>query len=92
MEINKIIYRDNDSVESAGIYEMEVESLNELGGANIHHIQVLKSAAGFYIGTLSKADWHSTFWEPNSRDSQCYWGTRKEAEYALRSGNYPVKF
>lgn len=88
----KIIYLDNESQESAGIREMEVETLNEFEGADIHDLQVLKSAAGYYIGALSKADWHPTFWEPNLRDSACYWPTRAEAETALRSGNYPVKF
>lgn len=88
----KIIYIDNDSEESAGLHEMEVEKLNEFEGADIYHLQVLKSAAGYYIGALCKADWHPAFWEPMLRDSACYWATREEAESALRSGNYPVKF
>lgn len=88
----KIIYRDYESAETAGIHEMEVEKLNEFHGANIYHVQVLKSAAGYYIGELCKANWHPTFWEPNMRDSACYWKTREEAESALQSGDYPVKF
>lgn len=87
-----IIYNDSESEETAGIHEMEVDKLNELEGADIHHLQVLKSAAGYYIGALCKADWHPTFWEPNFRDSDCYWATREEAEVALRCGSYPVKF
>jgi hypothetical protein len=87
-----IIYLDSYSAETAGIKELEVQTLNELAGADIPNLQVLKSAAGFYIGTLCKADWHETLWEPYSRDSACYWPTREEAENALRSGNYPVKF
>lgn len=88
----KVIYLDLDSEETAGIKEMEVVALNSFEGADIYHLQVLKSAAGYYIGELCKADWHPTFWEPNMRDSACYWETREQAEDALRSGNYPVKF
>ncbi len=88
----KIIYLDNDSEESAGLHEIEVEKINEFEGADIYHLQVLKSAAGYYIGSLSKASWHPTFWEPELRDSACYWATRGEAENALRTGKYPVKF
>lgn len=88
----KIIYIDNYSELTAGLQEMDVEKLNELEGADIPNLQVLKSAAGYYIGTLCKADWHPTFWEPYMRDSDCYWVKREEAEDALRIGNYPVKF
>jgi hypothetical protein len=88
----KVIYLDLDSEESAGIHEMEVELLNDFNGANIHHLQVLKSAAGYYIGCLCEADWMPGFWEPSLRDSACYWATRKEAEQALINHNYPVKF
>jgi len=85
----KVIYRNEDSV---GVHEIEVDKLNEFEGVDFKHLQVLKSAAGFFIGALCKADWHPTFWEPNFRDSQGYWDTRTEAEDALRSGDYPVKF
>jgi hypothetical protein len=68
----KIIYRDYDSEETAGLHEIEIEKLNELHGADFHHIQVLKSAAGYFIGALIKADWHPTFWEQNFRDSARY--------------------
>jgi hypothetical protein len=89
----KVIYLNLDSEEEAGIKEIEVEFLNWAKGANIPYLQVLKSAAGYYIGYLSKADWApEEFWEPYSRDSQCYWATREEAEQALTTGNYPVKF
>lgn len=67
--------------------------LNGLGGLNKPFRQILKSAAGYYIGYLSKADWsEEEFWEPYSRDSQEYWNTREEAEEALILGNYSVKF
>lgn len=88
----KIIYRDYESEETAGLHEIEVEHLNNFHGANINHLQVLKSAAGYYIGSLSKADWHPDFWEPYMRDSQRYWATRQEAEDALISGKYEIKF
>lgn len=91
----KVKYLNLDSEKDAGIYEIEVDALNELHGANIPYLQVLKSAAGYYIGELCKADWYEgegEFWEPYMRDSQCYWETREEAEEALITGKYPVKF
>jgi hypothetical protein len=87
----KIIYSDMESEETAGIHEMEIDKLNPWGGGNIHHIQILKSAAGYYIGALCQCDWGEG-WEPNFRDSQRYWAEREEAESALRSGKYEVKF
>ena len=42
-------------------------------------IQVLQSAAGFFIGTADPKEPG-----PISRESQEYWSTREEAEYALR--------
>lgn len=72
--------------------------LNHFGGLNSHVWQVLKSAAGYYIGCLTQANWANKDeepnyqWEPNMRDSDCYWSTREEAENALITHNYPVKF
>lgn len=89
----KVIYLNLDSKEEAGFKEIEVENLNWAEGANISYTQILKSAAGYYIGALCKADYGTVeFWEPNFRDSACYWKTREEAEAAFISGNYPVKF
>lgn len=89
----RIIYWDLENEESAGIHELEVNKLNNFEGANIPHIQVLKSAAGYYIGALCRADWsQEEFWEPDFRDSDCYWSKRIEAETALRTHKYPVKF
>ena len=42
---------------------------------NILPVQVLKSAAGFYLGTLQNG-------APFSRESERYWGTAEEAAYA----------
>jgi hypothetical protein len=47
-------------------------------------IQVCKSAAGFYIGTLEDK-------LPFSRESVEYWRTRKEAEKALHSNDWTQK-
>lgn len=61
------------------------------------HLQALKSAAGWYIGTLTRSNWGTDdepkyVWEPNMRDSQDYWATRDEAEATMIKGNYEVKF
>ncbi|MDZ7924949.1 MAG: hypothetical protein U5M23_13060 [Marinagarivorans sp.] len=48
----------------------------------IQKIQVLKSAAGFYLGTLTAEGY------PNSRESSEYWKTEKEAENALLSDSW----
>ena len=47
-------------------------------------VQVMQSAAGFYLGT-------SEFGMPFSRESQEYWGTKKEAEDALKHGTWTQK-
>lgn len=48
-------------------------------------LQVCKSGAGYYIGTLGE------FGEPYSRESDCYWSTNAECAEALRTGNWPQK-
>lgn len=73
-------------------------SLNGFYGLNHYCIQVLKSAAGFYIGTLTKSnyaeknEWPEYHWEPNSRDSQEYFSKREDAELALINQTYTIKF
>lgn len=86
----QVIYLNMDSPEEAGIYTLEVDKLNSFEGADTCYLQVLKSAAGYYIGTLEEDS--PGFWTPHSRDSQYYWSKRKDAEDALRTGDYPVKF
>jgi hypothetical protein len=89
-----IIYREIDT-EDDGIHELEVENLNAFEGANIDHLQVLKSAAGYYIGCLVKAYWTKpgeVFYEPNFRDSELYFSDRITAEDALKKRNYKIKF
>lgn len=85
-----------DSEELCGIF-YKTGTLNGFFGLDISHIQVLKSAAGFYIGALCKDNYGTEEepnyqWAPNFRDSQYYWATREEAETALIIGNYEVKF
>jgi hypothetical protein len=48
-------------------------------------LQVLRSAAGYYLGTFSEDE------GPVSRESDCYWDTQEEAEAALESGVWPQK-
>lgn len=48
-------------------------------------VEVLVSAAGYYLGTFDAEN------GPCSRESDRYWGTREEAEAALQSGNWPQK-
>lgn len=69
-----------------------LEDLPEVGfgGIATEKLQVLKSAAGYYIGTLEKG--RDGNWYPFMRDSECYWSTRGEAERALSTGDYPIKF
>jgi hypothetical protein len=43
---------------------------------------VCKSAAGYYIGTLTEEGW------PNSRESVEYYHTREEAQKALDEESY----
>lgn len=89
--MHKILYRDYYSNK---LLSMEVESLNDYQGADIDDLQVLKSAAGFYIGGLYKhmpLNEDSKVWLPSFRDSEKYFKTREEAEEALISGHYLIK-
>lgn len=45
-------------------------------------LQVLKSAAGWYLGTFSLED------GPISRESQEYWPSEEEATFALKAGHW----
>ena len=44
-------------------------------------LQVLRSAAGFYLGTFGDEG-------PETRESEEYWPTRQQAEDALRDGTW----
>jgi hypothetical protein len=56
-------------------------------GLAIPYQQVLKSAAGYYIGTV-KYDEEIAMWMPNSRDSIRYYDTISEAIEALEKHQY----
>lgn len=53
-------------------------------------LQVLKSAAGFYIGTFVR-DIVSDLFGPVSRESEEYFPTEEAAQEALRSGSWTQK-
>lgn len=66
--------------------------LNGFGGLDVPYQQVLKSAAGYYIGTLYFANEEfGSAWLPNSRDSEKYYNDRESAELEFKSGKYPSK-
>jgi hypothetical protein len=71
---------------------------NGFGGFDCTLLQVLKSAAGYYIGALccsnyaEKGEYPEYHWEPNFRDSNEYFDTRELAEDAFINGKYSVKF
>jgi len=93
LQATEVIYLDMDSEATAGIHKISVPELNEFEGANFSHIQVLKSAAGYYIGALCKTKIKKKdYWSPHFRDSENYWEKREDAEQALRSGEYDRKF
>ena len=56
----------------------------KFGNANAQ-LTILKCAAGYYIGTLYEAGL------PFTRECSRYWSSRKEAETALKTGEWPQK-
>lgn len=60
-------------------------------GLAIPDMQILRCAAGYYIGNVY-LDTEIGMWAPNSRESNEYWDTLEEAITAFESGNYTVKF
>ena len=56
-----------------------------LASGNCFQLQVWKSQAGYYIGTLN-ADG-----EPYTRESQEYWVDQAQANQALRDGRWTQK-
>jgi hypothetical protein len=54
-------------------------------GGCAFELQVLNSAAGYYLGTLDELGM------PYSRESEDYWRTFEEAEAALESGAWEQK-
>ena len=56
-----------------------------LASGSYFELQVCKSRAGHYIGTLSANG------EPYTRESQEYWVDRAQADQALRDGRWTQK-
>ena len=56
-----------------------------LASGNYFQLQVCKSQAGHYIGTLDANG------EPHTRESQEYWVDLAQAETALRDGRWTQK-
>lgn len=80
-----IVCQDGFSIE----YRPTAEEVG-FGGVATHHLQVLKSAAGYYIGTLYNDE--DGYWYPYSRDSENYYDNREIAEKALINNDYIIKF
>ena len=56
-----------------------------LASGSYFQLQVCRSQAGYYIGTLNADD------EPYTRESQEYWVDRAQADQALRDGRWTQK-
>lgn len=89
-------YGDERTIDTVPVYDEEegVIFLKNrkpvgFGGCGTTRQQVLRSAAGFYIGTLYKDE--DQHWYPYSRDSEEYWGTRHAAETALIERKFTIK-
>jgi len=54
-------------------------------------LEVLQSAAGYYIGTTCRNPECEYYLHPNSRESLGYWTTQKLAQEALDSGSWEVR-
>jgi hypothetical protein len=68
-----------------------VEGFRAADAGNYSELQVLKSAAGYYIGTLYTHPKGSEFEglvEPGSRDSYDYYATEEEAQKALDENKF----
>lgn len=87
--------------EAIGLVYFKNPVLNQFGGVDTNGIQVLKSAAGYYIGSLFEEGDTSQepeegrrdyYYSPYMRDSQEYWATREEAEQHLIKRDYQIKF
>ena len=85
--------------EAIGLVYFKNPVLNQFGGVDTNGIQVLKSAAGYYIGSLFEEGDTSQEPEEGRRDyyyspymdSQEYWATREEAEQHLIKRDYQIK-
>lgn len=57
----------------------------------ISTLQVLRSAAGYYIGR-EEFDAEMEMWIPYSRNSEEYFRSYEDAENAMKTGNYTVRY
>lgn len=93
--INTNEFVENHFIQISDLYPFHIEGigmcykrgqLNHFGGLDIPYQQVLKSPAGYYIGTLYfDIEIGDGEWMPNSRDSEKYYDDRKSAEFAFKS-------
>ena len=81
-----VLHRPVEYKYKKGLMETEVDVYNAFGGMDTEDVQVLKSAAGYYIGTLYEE--MNIGYLPNERLSEEYWSTREEAEEKLRERTY----
>jgi hypothetical protein len=60
---------------------------------SVTELQVCKSANGYYIGTMCTVEYDGCCRqeEPYSRDSQEYYPTKEDAQYALDNDTYTPK-
>jgi hypothetical protein len=56
-----------------------------------YNMQILKSAAGFFIG-YAYYDEEANAWWPNDRISAQYWPNIEEAIESFKTGNYTLNF
>jgi len=56
-----------------------------------HNMQILKSAAGYFIG-YAYYDEEANAWWPNDRLSAQYWPTIDDAIEALKTGKYSLNY
>lgn len=91
MNLLHIPVNTNPDDSTPEIEHVSVADYNGFGGVDSPHQQVLKSAAGYYIGMLYH-DEEMGGWFPWCRDSANYWKTREEAEEVLLSQNFMPKF
>ena len=91
--VRKMMYFRNEDGELMGVDPalFNKDAQMTVFGLATEGLQVLKSAAGYYIGTLQE-DAEDGIWYPYTRQSQDYWATYEQAAECLRTGKYTPKF
>lgn len=85
-------YEPYDEMTDMSVHEEEFEGEVGFGGVGTRKVQILQSAAGFYIGSLYEEKRMGGGWFPYDRESNEYWSSREKAEEAFKTGNYTYKF